>query len=331
MDILRIIIVFCTITFTSIKPESELNFRFQDKIRIKEAIRISETYGDSIWEGFNKLPFTIVLVTDKYEYLINHPNPTNDFKLLGIDKILETKVYVRKKQFNKRFLATFPAVNGVNCIVIGTPENTGLNSTEWIITLLHERFHQYQYSSHNYHKEALALGISKGDTTGIWQLNYPFPYEDLDVNKYYEKYTEFLIKAVEARNNKNWEKIYKQYIDKRKEFKESLGEDDYKYISFQWYQEGIARYTEYAFLRLLQDFEPSKEVLNLKDFVAYEVYLKEFYTRHLENVKKMKLSKEKRITVYDIGFAEALIIEYVNKDWKDKYLIEKFDLKKLYD
>lgn len=331
MDVLRIIAIFCTISFATINSETNLDFRLEDKIRIKEAIEISKAYGDAIWRGFNSAPFTVVLVTDKYEYLINHPNPTKDFKLLGKDKILNTEVYVRKKQFNKRFLATFPAVNGVNCIVIGTPENTGLNSTEWIITLLHERFHQYQYNSPNYHKDALALGISKGDTTGMWQLNYPFPYEDISVNKCYNKYTEYLIKTVEARNNKNWKKVYKQYIDKRKEFKDSLKEDDYKYISFQWYQEGIARYTEYAFLRLLQDSEPSKEVLNLKDFVAYEEYLKEFYTRHLENVKKMKLSKEKRITVYDIGFAEALVIEHVNKDWKDKYLIEKFDLKKLYD
>ncbi|WP_299122365.1 hypothetical protein [uncultured Tenacibaculum sp.] len=183
MDVLRMITIFCTISFATINSKANLDFRLEDRIRIKEAIKISKIYGDAIWKGFNKSPFTIVLVTDRYEYLINHPSPT----------------------------------------------------------------------------------------------------------------------------------------------------DDYKYISFQWYQEGIARYTEYAFLRLLQDFEPSKEVLNLKDFVAYEVYLKEFYTRHLENVKKMKLSKEKRITVYDIGFAEALVIEHVNKDWKDKYLIEKFDLKKLYD
>lgn len=324
------IVTFCVLSFITLHSQQNPELRVEDKIRIKEAMQISKIYGDSIWSGFNKPPFTIILVTDDYEFLISHPYPSDDFQPIGKDEVLQANVYFRPQQFNKGFLATFPAVNGVNCIVIGTPENTGLNSTQWILTLLHERFHQYQYTSPNYHQDALALGLSNGDETGMWQLNYPFPYENPDVINKYEQYTNYLVDAVENRTSKNWDKIYHKLLKLRNAFKEVLSENDYKYISFQWYQEGVARYTEYAFLKLLQDYLPSKEILDINDFVSYKSYIKEFFELHLSNAVRLKIEEYKRITVYDVGFAESLVLQKQNPNWKIKYLIEKFDLEKLY-
>jgi len=318
------------VSFLTAFSQDNASLRFEDKVRMREAMDISKKFGDSIWDGFNKPPFTIILVTDDYEYLINHPYPSKDFKLLGDDEFLNAKVHFRPQQFSKSFLATFPAVNGVNCIVIGTPENTGLNSTQWIITLLHERFHQYQYTSPNYHKEALALGLSNGDESGMWQLNYPFPYEGKLVNKKYEKYTRYLVKAVENRTSKNWDRVYRKLMKRKNNFKKALSKNDYKYISFQWYQEGVARYTEYAFLELLQNYQPSKEVLSLNNFISFNDYKDQFCNKHIANVVRLKLSEIKRVTVYDVGFAEALIVEKQNPNWKKMYLKEKFNLDKLY-
>ena len=132
--------------FAQIKPE----LRYADEIRIKEAMIISAQFGDKLFSGYDEVPLAIVLVTDSIEFLINHPNPSSDFKLSGQDSVLKTNIYYRKTQFNSHFLATFPAVNGLSCIVVGTPENTHKNSTEWIITLLHEHFHQYQNAYPDY-------------------------------------------------------------------------------------------------------------------------------------------------------------------------------------
>jgi len=327
---LKIITLSIFLAAFSIQAQERIDIRLEDKIRIKEAKQIATKFGDSIWPEFRKTPFTIILVTDQYEFLIDHPYPSKDFQFLRKDDILEADIYYRKQQFNKSFLATFPAVNGVNCVVIGTPENTNHNSTQWIITLLHEHFHQYQYNSPNYHQDALKLGLSNGDETGMWQINYPFPYEEADVIRAYESYTIQLRKTIENINDKDWKRNYKKLIRKRKLFKNTLSENDYKYLLFQWYQEGVARFTEYAFLELLKNYIPEIEVSSLNDFIPYDKYIHEFYLKHIANVTNLKLDKFKRVTVYDVGFAESLVIRKKNPDWNNNYLKEKFDLRKFY-
>lgn len=49
--------------------------RVKDKLLIREAITISNLYGESVWKGIDKIPFVIVLVTDSIEFLVYHPNP----------------------------------------------------------------------------------------------------------------------------------------------------------------------------------------------------------------------------------------------------------------
>src|SRR6267378_5188307 len=88
--------------------------RMEDRVRIKEAGTISRFYGENVWKGISKAPFAIILVDDSVEFLINHPSPSKDFRPLGYDSLLSTRVYHRKAVFDKQFLATFPAVNGVN-------------------------------------------------------------------------------------------------------------------------------------------------------------------------------------------------------------------------
>lgn len=301
----------------------------EDRIRIREAKLISNQLGDLIWSGYNEPPFSVLLVTDDFEYLIEHYYQPEDFEKLDYDTIIHSRLHRRPTQMNKSFLATFPFA-GLNTIVIGTPENTGLNSTEWIITLLHERFHQYQYSSPKYLLETAELNLSNGDETGMWQLNYPFPYKDPDVINAYETYTQALFNAVKSIDKENWEEAKDEFLEARKLFKSSLAPDDYKYISFQWYQEGIARYTEYAFLEKLANYESTKEVRQLDDFIPFDEYKKAFFKQHMENVVNLKLEEVGRITVYDVGFAEALILRELNPNWDKNYLKKKFDLEKLY-
>jgi len=137
---LLFILLTSFIAFNVMNGQPAPEMRYEDKIRIREAISIANEFGDKIWKGINDVPFVLILITDSVEFLINHPYPSDDFMLSGKDSILKTSIYYRPKQFDKQFLATFPAVNGVNCIVVGTPENTGKSSTDWTITLLHEHF-----------------------------------------------------------------------------------------------------------------------------------------------------------------------------------------------
>lgn len=305
--------------------------RYEDKIRIREAISISEQEGEKIWKGLNEVPFVVLLVTDSVEYLINHPYPSDDFKLSEDDKIFNTKILYRQRPFPDWYLATFPAVNGVNCIVVGTPEKTNKNSTDWVITLLHEYFHQYQFTSPNYYDEVNKLDLAGGDETGIWQLNYAFPYDDLRVIEQYNKYTSALLKAVSNIKKQNFNKDFKDYLKQRAKFKQLLKPADYRYFSFQIWQEGIARHTEYKFIQALDNYIPSQEMTQLKDFVKFKDLKDKFYNSELKSITQSKLETEKRVCFYAIGFAEGILLDKRNPKWQEKYLTDKFHIENYFD
>jgi hypothetical protein len=317
-----------TTAFGQTKPE----MRYQDKIRIREAMNISKQFGDQIWKGINDVPFVILLVTDSTEFLVNHPYPSDDFKLLGIDSILETNIYYRPTQYNIHFLATFPAVNGVTCIVVGVPENTIRNSTtNWTITLLHEHFHQYQVASVDYYKSVENLGLTGGDQTGMWMLNYPFPYDSTIIIEQYKKYTMALSKALASIGTKEIENNFNNYKTERNKFKKLLNPTDYRYFSFQVWQEGIANYTEYKFLEFLSDYKPSEEISQLSDFVSFNKYKEEFYKSQSNQLIQLGLKEDKRICFYAIGFAEGLLLDRLNPKWHKDYLINKFYIEQYSD
>ena len=149
-----------------------------DRVRLAEAFRIGDTLGNRLWTDWNKAPFAVLLVTPEHEFLIRHPKPSADFTLINYDPLLKSKVYYRQRTQATNLLATFPIVGGIPTIVVGQAENTAKKtSTPWVVTILHEHFHQLQYSAPGYYNDVNALGLTRGDQTGMWMLNYPFPYD----------------------------------------------------------------------------------------------------------------------------------------------------------
>lgn len=304
--------------------------RYEDKIRIREAINISQQLGDKIWKGMSKVPFVVLLVADSNEFLVNHPYPSNDFKLSENDTILKTKIFYRTKQYPDWYLATFPAVNGVNCIVVGTPEKTNKNSTDWTITLLHEHFHQYQFTDKDYYASVDKLDLSGGDETGMWQLNYAFLYDNTEVVEQYNKIISALLNAVSNINKKSFNDNFKEYVRQRTKFKNILRPNDYRYFSFQIWQEGIARYTEYKFIKELDSYTPSLEMTQLNDYVCFKELKEKFYSSELTALKNTRLDIDKRISFYPFGFAEGLLLDCQNPNWREEYLANKFYLEKYF-
>lgn len=124
-----------------------------DRIRIAEAFRLGDALGNRIWKNWDRAPFAVLLVTPDFEFLVRHPKPSSQFALLGYDTLLKSQIYFRKRVLGPNLLATFPAVEGspVSTIVIGQAENTSAKtSTRWVITMVHEHFHQLQNSQPTY-------------------------------------------------------------------------------------------------------------------------------------------------------------------------------------
>jgi hypothetical protein len=323
-----ILLLFTYFTEAGTIPE----IRHEDKIRIAEAYKIAEFYSNRIWNNWDKTPFALLLVYDENEFLINHPSPSDDFKLIGFDSLLNSNVYYRKRIFSKQFLATFPAVNNLPTIVVGTPENTGRSTINWIITILHEHFHQYQYSQPDYYNSVNKLNLSGGDSTGMWMLNYPFPYKDEKINSAYDSCKKTLAKIFRRKDDAQFKSLYGLFKERRASLKKSLRKNDYKYFSFQLWQEGIARYTEIKLMQLMltDNYLFSKEVQNLDDYKSLKDYYKDYYTNAVNLVNGLSLKDSKRICFYAFGAFEGLLLDKVNPSWKEDYFNKKFFIEKYY-
>lgn len=298
--------------------------RRNDRIRIREAMIISESFGERIWQGINNAPFALLLVTDSLEFLVNHPSPSVDFTALGHDSTLGTEIFVRGRTFNRDILATFPAIGGINTIVVGTPENTRLNSCAWLMTVIHEHFHQYVDSHPGFYDAVNKLDLSGGDRTGMWMLDYPFPYHDSIVGAQYSRYASTLATTVYSIGTDSFDAQVQCYASERRKFKSLLKPADYRYFSFQVWKEGIARYTEYKFLQLLETLTPSTDLAQLPDFVPFPEYHRQLFKQQTDRMNTWTLKDHQRDCFYAIGLGEGLILDQLNPGWRERYLTEKF-------
>lgn len=268
-----------------------------DRVRLAEAFRLSDKLQDNLWTGWTKAPFAVLLVTTDREFLIRHPQPSNDFTSLGHDTKLNSDVYYRDRKFPTDLLATFPAVGGVSTIVIGQAENTASKtSTSWVVTVLHEHFHQLQDSQPNFFKDVEALNLARGDKTGMWMINYPFPYATPEVSQQVSLLSRLIIEAMDANTQTLFSSKLASYLEARQALKRMLSSDDYKYLSFQLWKEGMARYTEYRVAQwAASKYQPSREFRELKDFTTFAAVADQVRALIVRELSTLKLEDYKRV------------------------------------
>ncbi|MBA3247961.1 MAG: hypothetical protein H0T63_07750 [Pyrinomonadaceae bacterium] len=316
----------------SVLAQDKPNVPEVDRLRLAEAFRLGESLGDRVWKDWNKVPFAVVLVTPEYEFLIRHPRPSEDFTLIGYDPLLRSDVYFRKRRFPTSFLATFQAVGGVSTIIIGQAENTyKKTSTPWVVTVLHEHFHQLQDAQSDYFVEVEALNLSRGDQTGMWMLNYAFPYDAPEVKQQFVVLTRLLVEALQAKNQSVFSAKLAAYLEARQRLQKSLSPHDYKYLSFQLWKEGLARYTEIRMAKLAADkYEPSKEFRALKDFTSFAAVADQIMSDTLKELSTFRIENQKRELFYPLGGGEGLLLDRVNSKWQSRYFVDKFYIEKYF-
>jgi hypothetical protein len=304
-----------------------------DRTRLAEAFRIGQTLGNKIWPDWDKAPFAVLLVTPEVEFLIRHPKPSSDFSLIGYDALLRSNVYYRKRTQAINFLATFPAVGNVPTIVIGQAENTAAKtSTTWVVTMLHEHFHQLQYSQPTYYQDVAALGLSRGDQSGMWMLNYPFPYDWEEMKDHFSLLSRSLAEALQTTTRAEFSAKLSTYRRQREELEKTLSPDDYRYFSFQLWQEGIARYTEYSIATLAATkYKPSKAFRALQDYQPFAEVATQVRSRIQKELTTGQLNDYKRVIFYALGAGEGLLLDRANPRWRQRYFVEKFYLDKYFN
>jgi len=295
-----------------------------DRVRLAEAWAISTSVGEAIWPGWDAAPSAVLLVDEDREYLLWHPNPSEDFVAEGHDELLETDVWSRPRQFDTGLLATFPAVNGLVSVVIGTPEATGRKSTRWLITVLHEHFHQMQMSQTDYYDRVAGLELTGGDQSGMWMLNYPFPYGQTELSLRYSEIGEALADVLE--NGADAEFSRDRVATLFAQIKTAVSDADYRYLMFQLWQEGIARYVQHRALSLIDDGSISKEFAGLDDYDPPSLVRTEQNAALLAELRGLDLAQQQRTAFYPVGAAWALLLDRLEPAWREEYFAQPFVL-----
>jgi hypothetical protein len=295
-----------------------------DRIRLAEAYRLAAAIGDAIWPGWSGVPFATVLVVGEHEYFVRHPHPPPGATPLGRDALLGSDVFVRDRTFPPEFLATFP-LEGTSTVVVGTPATTGSRSpADWVVTLLHEHFHQLQDSQPGFFDKTAALGLARGDTTGMWMLNFPFAYDAPRVRDAYAAAAAALREALVRNGDAGADA---RYLRVRAALRSALSGDDRRYMDFQLWKEGVARYTQIRVARWAAErYRASPEFTALAGNAGFDAVARSLSDQIPRELAELKLPEAKRVVFYPYGAAEALLLDRICPAWRGRYFTDLFTL-----
>jgi hypothetical protein len=292
-----------------------------DLVRIAEAFRLAGVAQTAVWPGWETTPFPVLLVSGDREFLFGSREAPAGFSPGGHSMLVQTDIWSRPRQFDPGLLATFPAFGPPPVVVIGRAEVTGKTSVAWVLTLLHEHFHQYQMSEPGYFADVEQLGLSGGDQTGMWMLNYPFPYESPKVAGAFASVSRELGRMLIKSSRRDRQRFWRAYT----EFLDLLPERDRRYLSFQVWQEGVARYVELQVAeRAAQGYKPSIELRQLPDVEPFARAAERMRAAILSELATPDLARQKRVSFYAFGAGLALLLDRDGSAWKSRYLKEKF-------
>lgn len=310
---LKIILVsVATIAALGSPGDQEIDSGVADAIA--EARSTGLIAGGEVWPGFEETPFPILLLDGTREVLLCSEQEVAGFETIELHLPFECDAASRASVFPAGMLATFPAFNGVSTVVMGTPEVTGLSLERWTVTLLHEHFHQWQNSMPNYYQDVLDLDLHGGDTTGMWMLNYDFPYSDEVVAEAFEDAARAAARALQA-SDQDLASYVRDYLSRREAFLSLVTDADRRYFEFQLWTEGVARWTELAITREMGETDSD-----------WQRYAHDMELWLIERLVSVDLNSAERVAAYPLGAAEAEMMERLDPAWKESYVSSPFAL-----
>lgn len=263
--------------------------------------------GEALWRGYGTAPFGFLLIEPGGETLLCHTPVPAGFTAAGRDAATGCERFTRPRgSFPGDRLAAMPLFGPPSVIVMGTPAATHLTLARWRATILHEHFHQWQAALPAYYARVAALDLSGGDETGMWMLDFAFPYEQEPVVTAEAAASHALAEALAARTSPGFRAALTRYLERRHAFERAAGPRNWRYFEFQLWQEGVARWTEIMLSRQFGD----------------PVLRGEGEAREREILAELRapdLAGRKRISVYAIGAGEAMLLEACGPGWRTRY------------
>lgn len=274
---------------------------------IAEVRSFGRSAGDRLWPGYGSASFEFLLVAGDKEELLCRKDVPKGFTADGIDKASGCARYERPRSgLPDKLLAAMPIFGPPSTIVMGTPESTGRSDADWTRTILHEHFHQWQDSFPHIFTRMRDLDLAGGDTSGMWMLNYAFPYSDPAVVSAFDRASHALAAAVDARGKPGFRRALKRYLAVRSQLAAATGAKNWRYAELELWKEGVARWTEIQLGKRYPDAAVRASALDL-----------ERKTRSWLGAPD--LPGAGREFVYPVGASEAMLLEACGPQWRRDY------------
>ncbi len=288
---------------------------------IADAQAIVRSDGDLVWAGLSQAPLPTLLIGPEHETLFCGL-PTAGFSALGFDPITRCSMQVRARELPVDLAATTDLGN-VSVIQMGLPDALEATQADWIVTFLHEAFHQYQSTLPDYFSAVEVVRARLGKTSEQWSLDYPFPYADPKVKAAFAAMTMSAGEFLSADNDVQANAAIRSYVDARNRARDAMSPDDWLFYEFQVGQEGVARWTELRFAAAAGSARPDIATIGKERTGGLAV--------SLNAIDSQGLNVWKRSSFYVLGAIEASMLDRVRPQWQREYATNPFAIGSMLD
>jgi len=161
----------------------------------------------------------------------------------------------------------------------------------------------------------------------MWMLNYAFPYQSSFVRARFAELTQRLDSAIAAGSPERRAALWNAVQSARAPLRAELSADDYRYLAFQMWQEGVARYTELQVARwATKNYEPSAAFRALPDFTTYADAAARIESGIHTGLRGSPLEHDGRVAFYPAGAAMALLLDANVPGWRARYFDRDYSL-----
>jgi len=286
---------------------------------------LASSLSENVWPGW-AVDMEVLLVADEWEVLLGGSRLPAGFEDLAPDPNLGVLAR-RSRVFPTGLLATMPLFGPPATIVVGGPEATERGSSAWLQVLLHEHFHQWQMRDSQYYEATAALDLADGDTTGRWMLEYPFPYDAPAPGRAFNGLARELAALLRRPAEDDLAMEAGEFWARFRALEDTLAPRDARYLHFQLWQEGVARFVE---LRVAEEaaahWRPPQAVAALPDFEDFGVLACAAWENLLAELETLDLAADRRISFYALGAGIALLLDRTEPQWKSRYEAPRFAL-----
>jgi hypothetical protein len=338
----------------------------QDKAYLVEADHLRRTLGHAVWPGWDQVEIPNIVYNQDYAFVVGFPDPPAGwFKVPDGPRrggawqpvesdLFQGETYYWQKlpggqitpeaftvKVGDRWLASLPArdwlrtslqnqiadqlpplVNRIVPYRVIVPLFTG-NADKYVTMILHESFHTYQGMQA---PERLAAAERAMQTTG------GYPWEKQGIRAYWQRETDLLAQALEARDADETRALARQFLaqryDRRQQF--DLQADIVDYERQREWLEGCAKFVELDVWKvafIAPSYQPVEAIRSLPDFDDYRTF-ERVWSQEVAQLKRAA-AQESDSLFYYTGMAQAFLLERMYPGWQTRIMEEGIYLEDL--